>query len=167
MDVADFQPSVLIQLELTIGSEGIMLSVKEHQSWGMEVWCYLTKERKTLSIPYKYFYSCRKKAFICYEKVQSVMHSEIPSILRSVIIWWLEWKKGYNSFCNKNLLQKDSSMGLLRTTEYITSKVSWRYYKCMAIILSYINIFKSQREMSQKFVCFLMLFSYIVLAFLL
>lgn len=29
MDVADFQPSVLIQLELTIRSEGIMLSVKK------------------------------------------------------------------------------------------------------------------------------------------
>lgn len=46
MDVADFQPSVLIWLELTIGSEGIMLSktkISLLEGWSFDV-TLVTKE---------------------------------------------------------------------------------------------------------------------------
>lgn len=101
----------------------------------------------------KILYSCRK-AFICYDKVQSVMHSEIPSMFHTVIIWWPEWKKDIIPFVRRICYRR------IHTTEYITPKVSWRWYKCMPIIVSYIYIVKNQREISQKFLCFLMIFLY-------
>lgn len=65
--MADFQPSVLIQLELTIGSEGIMLSVKNisPEGWRFDV----TLQRKRKLCPHhKNSFTVAKKLFFAMRK---------------------------------------------------------------------------------------------------
>lgn len=61
MNVADFQPSVLIQLELTIGSEGIMLSLKKisPEGWRFDV----ILQRKGKFFPHHTFTPAQKPLF--------------------------------------------------------------------------------------------------------